>query len=78
MGATAKSARRTASRKQRRQQLIVATIKCIARKGMGGTSIGDVAKEAGLSQGIVNPVSYTHLTLPTIQHWCRSRWSAEH
>ena len=20
-------------------------------------------------------VSYTHLTLPTIQHWCRSRWS---
>ena len=21
------------------------------------------------------PVSYTHLTLPTIQHWCRSRWS---
>ena len=54
MGATAKSARRTASRKQRRQQLIVATIKCIARKGMGSTSIGDVAKEAGLSQGIVN------------------------
>ena len=24
------------------------------------------------------PVSYTHLTLPTIQHWCRSRWSADH
>ena len=23
-------------------------------------------------------VSYTHLTLPTIQHWCRSRWSADH
>ena len=21
-------------------------------------------------------VSYTHLTLPTIQHWCRSRWGA--
>ena len=54
MGATAKSARRTASREQRRQQLIDATIKCIARKGMGSTSIGDVAREAGLSQGIVN------------------------
>ena len=23
-------------------------------------------------------VSYTHLTLPTIQHWCRSRWSPSH
>ena len=23
----------------------------------------------------IAPVSYTHLTLPTIQHWCRSRWS---
>lgn len=27
---------------------------CIARKGMGSTTLGDVAKEAGLSQGIVN------------------------
>ena len=54
MGATASSARRTASREKRRQQLIDATIKCIARNGMGSTSIGDVAKEAGLSQGIVN------------------------
>ena len=25
--------------------------------------------------GRVSPVSYTHLTLPTIQHWCRSRWA---
>lgn len=54
MGATSKSARRTASRETRRQQLILATIKCIARNGMGSTSIGDVAKEAGLSQGIIN------------------------
>jgi TetR/AcrR family transcriptional repressor of bet genes len=29
-------------------------MKCIARKGLGNTSIGDVAQEAGLSQGIVN------------------------
>ena len=26
----------------------------------------------------IMPVSYTHLTLPTIQHWCRSRWSPYH
>ncbi len=50
----AASAKRTASRARRRQELIAATIKCIARKGMGNTSVGDVAREAGLSQGIVN------------------------
>jgi TetR/AcrR family transcriptional repressor of bet genes len=54
MAATAKSTRRTASRERRRGELIAATMKCIARNGMGSTSIGDVAKEAGLSQGIVN------------------------
>ena len=25
-----------------------------------------------------NPVSYTHLTLPTKLEWCRSRWSPYH
>jgi TetR/AcrR family transcriptional repressor of bet genes len=54
MSATAKNTKRTATREQRRQQLIDATMKCIARKGMGSTTLGDVAKEAGLSQGIVN------------------------
>ena len=54
MAATAKKARRTARREQRRQQLIDATMKCIARKGMGNTTLADVAGEAGLSQGIVN------------------------
>ena len=24
------------------------------------------------------PVSYTHLTLPTMNTWCRSRWSPYH
>ena len=48
------SSRRTESRAARRQQLIDATMKCIARKGIGSTTLGDVAKEAGLSQGIVN------------------------
>jgi TetR/AcrR family transcriptional repressor of bet genes len=54
MSATATTSRRTASREARRQQLIEATMKCIARKGMGSTTLSDVAKEAGLSQGIVN------------------------
>ena len=54
MAATAKSSKRTATRIKRRQQLIDATVKCIARKGMGSTTLGDVATEAGLSQGIVN------------------------
>ena len=49
-----KSSRRTATRDERRQQLIVATIECISRKGIGSTTLGDVAQEAGLSQGIVN------------------------
>ena len=51
---TSSKSRRTASREERRRQLIDATMKCIARKGLSGTSIGDVASEAGLSQGIVN------------------------
>jgi TetR/AcrR family transcriptional regulator, transcriptional repressor of bet genes len=45
---------RVAARAKRRQQLIDATMKCIARKGIGGTTLADVAGEAGLSQGIVN------------------------
>ncbi len=38
----------------RREQLIAATIKCIARNGMSATTMAEVTKEAGLSQGIVN------------------------
>jgi TetR/AcrR family transcriptional repressor of bet genes len=52
--AAAKSSRRTATREERRQQLILATIKCISRKGLGSITLGEVAQEAGLSQGIVN------------------------
>ena len=54
MVATVKKTKRTARREQRRQQLIDATMKCIARRGMSSTPLGDVAREAGLSQGIVN------------------------
>ena len=54
MAVAAVKARRTASKEARRQQLIEATIKCISKRGIGSTTLGDVAKEAGLSQGIVN------------------------
>lgn len=46
--------RRALAKERRRRQLIDATIKCISKKGLGSTTLSDVAKEAGLSQGIVN------------------------
>lgn len=50
----AKVGRRAFAKEQRRQQLIDATIKCIAKKGLSSTTLAAVAKEAGLSQGIIN------------------------
>ena len=46
--------RRALSKERRRLQLIDATIKCISDKGLSGLTLADVAKEAGLSQGIIN------------------------
>ena len=43
-----KSSRRTLAKERRRQQLIESTIKCISRKGLGNTTLADVAREAGL------------------------------
>jgi AcrR family transcriptional regulator len=54
MAAQGAKVQRTASRQLRRQQLIDATMKCIGRKGLVGTTLSGVAREAGLSQGIVN------------------------
>ncbi len=45
---------RTAPPEQRRQQLIEATIRCVAKRGLADTTIATVAREAGLSQGIIN------------------------
>jgi TetR/AcrR family transcriptional repressor of bet genes len=45
---------RTAAPEQRRAQLIEATIRCVAGRGLAETTIATVAKEAGLSQGIIN------------------------
>ena len=53
--AAAKSgSKRAVSKEQRREQLIKATIKCVAKKGLSGTTMADITKEAGLSLGIVN------------------------
>ena len=39
---------------RRRQELIAATIECIAEHGLSGTTVARVARRAGLSTGIVN------------------------
>ena len=46
--------RRTAPREVRKDQLIKATIRSIAKHGLSVITIATVAKEAGLSQGIIN------------------------
>ena len=48
------SGRRTAAKETRRQQLIKATIKSVAKRGFADTTMADVTREAGLSLGIVN------------------------
>ena len=45
---------RSMPKQARRKQLIEATIKCIAEKGLSGTTMADVTQQAGLSMGIVN------------------------
>lgn len=46
--------RRTAPPAERRRQLIDATIRSVANRGLADTTIATVAREAGLSQGIIN------------------------
>lgn len=46
--------RRTAPPEERRSQLILAAVRCIANRGLAETTIATVAQEAGLSQGIIN------------------------
>jgi len=46
--------RRTAPKAQRKNQLIRATIRSIAKNGLSVTTMATVCKEAGLSQGIIN------------------------
>ena len=51
---SAPSKKRTASKQQRQQQLIRATVRSVAKNGLSDTTMATVAKEAGLSQGIIN------------------------
>ena len=46
--------RRTAPKEKRRTQLIKATIRSIAKRGLPGTTMATVTREAKLSMGIVN------------------------
>lgn len=46
--------RRTAPKHERKEQLIKATIRSIAKNGLSVTTMACVAAEAGLSQGIIN------------------------
>ena len=48
------TARRTAPPEARRAQLIKATIRSVAKRGLAETTIATVASEARLSQGIIN------------------------
>lgn len=46
--------RRTAPKQERQLQLIKATIRSVAKRGLSNTTMATVAKEAKLSQGIIN------------------------
>lgn len=48
------SQKRTASKEERQEQLIHATIRSVATRGLPDTTTATVASEAGLSQGIIN------------------------
>ena len=48
----------------------------VFRSGMSASVC--VLGVAWLGTTFINPVSYTHLTLPTTLHECRSRWSPYH
>jgi TetR/AcrR family transcriptional regulator, transcriptional repressor of bet genes len=54
IAAQASARRRTASKEERQEQLIQATIRSVAGRGLSDTTMATVAAEAGLSQGIIN------------------------
>lgn len=62
--------KRLVSAQARRNQLIMATIKCIAQKGLSGVTMADITTEAGLSLGIVNLhfQSKEKLLIETLRH----------
>jgi TetR/AcrR family transcriptional repressor of bet genes len=67
---TGTSRRRTAPKEHRRAQLIKATIRSVAHRGLAETTIATVAREARLSQGIINLhfTSKQRLLIETLRH----------
>jgi len=67
---TSTKRKRTASKAERRIQLIDATIRSIAARGLSDTTMATVSGEAGLSQGIINLhfQSKEKLLLATLGH----------
>ncbi len=53
-GVGAPTKKRTASKQERQSQLIRATVRSVAKNGLSDTTMATVAREAGLSQGIIN------------------------
>ncbi len=62
--------KRTASKEERQLQLIQATIRSVAKNGLSDTTMTTIAKEAGLSQGIINLhfQSKDRLLVETLRH----------
>lgn len=71
---------RKASREQRRQQIIEATISGIARRGLSDLTLSEIARTAGVSHGLVNFhfESKDKLLLATLQHLSDEYTSAIH
>lgn len=78
---------RTAPPETRRKQLIDATITCISKQGISGTTLTAVTKEAGLSLGLVNfhfkskeallSATLAHLAQEHRQMWARDAARAD-
>jgi TetR/AcrR family transcriptional repressor of bet genes len=62
--------KRTASKEERQLQLIKATIRSVAKNSLSDTTMASIAKEAGLSQGIINLhfQSKERLLFETLRH----------
>jgi TetR/AcrR family transcriptional repressor of bet genes len=62
--------KRTAPKEERQLQLIRATIRSVAQNGLSDTTMATVAREAGLSQGIINLhfQSKERLLVETLRH----------
>jgi len=78
--AVANGGENTAIRERRRQQLIDSTMASIAKRGFAETTMGDVAKGAKLSHGIVNFhfKSKDQLLVETLRHLTdeyRAEWT---